>query len=681
MSGKVGTKNYTNIGIISKTIAEYLENEDLSLYYIAAHDFNPGVRIIPSDYVQNTDIYSTEEDLQKYASLPHLRKLDMKMCNNISRRIWKGISSNVVKLSMPNCKQIDDISLKYVADGFKSLESINISSCNVTDVGVRFLIKLTKLKKIQMSFCSKVSLDEVSKITTLTKIIASFCKINDTGLKLLEELKLEKLKINGISNITSKGILSISRITTLTQLELAFCRTEDSHLTNKELTCLSKLINLELLDLAASQISGSGLRSILQGLPKLIELHLRYCERLTDFSGLEFCTKLNTLFLPESFTYDQLIYLLPITNLTVLNIDSYLDEEYMELIPNKSRLTSLNIENNEVEGDCIGEFVSLKRLNLNEWSQFECKNISLLSNLTNLQYLSLEDRFPTSEYLKSIFLLTNLTELDLSTNEKRDEHIEDLSGISKLSKLTLLNANMRKINKEGMKEIAQLTKLEGLKIRACGAINNKIFIKYLIELSNLTQLDISLNNVTFKSIVHLPKLKFLTKLNIAYIKELNRDCLAIITTMTQLNSLSLEGCRLSNKEISTLSKLTNLESLNISSSLIRASGLSILADLSKLKILIISNCNKVKSGGLASLSRSKSLTSLNVNYCDNMTNQDLADIDNIANLSFLYLNGCSSIDKVEIEKLNKNKEYTQIQFTTIRCDCEICTNNYIDSDY
>ena len=662
--------NYTNIGIISKTIAEYLEKEDLGLYYRAAHYFNPGVRITPPDYIQSIQIYDTEQDLQQYASLPHLRKIDMRMCNNIGKRVWKGVFSNVVKLNMTCCKQIDDISLKYIADGFKCLESIDISTCKVTDVGIRFLTKLTKLKKIQMSFCKEVSLDEISKITTLTKIMASFCKIDDKGLKLIEEFKLEKLRINGCHSITCKGILSISKIKTLKHLQIAFCCTNE----NNNLASLSHLTNLKLLDLSGSKISDNKLSSILQSATELTELRLSNCYSLTSFFGLQFATKLNNLTLSELFEYEHLIYLLPMTNLTTLNIESCKDEEFIESIPNKSNLINLDISRNISEGNSIGEFVSLTNLDLSVCPEFEFNNMSQLVNLTNLQYLNLNSKFPTSEHIKHIFLLTNLLNLNLSVDgPPRKDHIENLTGISKLQKLTCLSTNRRKINKEGMEEIAKLTQLKQLQVSYSKGLDDDILTKWTTSLTNLTILDISYNKIGIKSISHLPKLKLLTILNIGITKKFNLYCLEVITSMVQLRELGLESCRLRNKDIPSLSNMTNLVALNISSSFIRASGINILSKLPKLTTLIMCDCNDIKTGGLNGLTTSKTLSFLNINYCNNLQNEDLLDIANICNLSVLNISNCHQIDKENIHKLTETKSFTRIEYTSQRCNCGDCS--------
>jgi hypothetical protein len=639
---KTNMQNYTNIGSISKTIAEYLDEDDLMQYYVAANHFNPKVHIIPSNYTLAVFLEGNDDTVRSYASCEDLKILNVSGCHNISKRVWKGISSNVTSLNIANCHQVDDISLKYIADSFKQLEALTVTKCNITDVGMKFITRLARLKSLHMGGCSRVSLDEVSKIKNLTTLSAPCCKlITNTSLRLLAPLKLTILRLSGNSITRCKYI---GKIVTLIELSLDYCSIEDEFINDVEIAKLSTLINLKTLSLSNSGITSTGLKHI-QKLPSLESLDISSCDIIEDYTPLLEFSKLQTLQLPRHFFPEDLYCLGNMTNLTHLYLSRLIDDTHMELMPNKSTLVSLG-QNYNISSDNLEEFVNLRLLNLSQCYDFTA--LEKLIALTNLEVLDLHGMNFDSKGMRAVYSLTKLTQLDLSGPvHDEDESIyndkdKTLLGISKLSNLTYLNLSEQiKVTTEVMIEIGKMSKLHNLSLNECtSAVDDSTLKDCMAGLSNLTKLDLTeCTDITIKGISQLTKLVQLKNLFLEGIFNVDDKCVRLISNMSSLATLSLSSTGISESSVIYLSKLTNLLILTLSDTKINGSTIRRISTLPKLRMLSINSCN-IKSGDLSSLSTSKTLCHLSVNRCQELTNTDLEDIMQIANLNTFYANKC-----------------------------------------
>ena len=127
------------------------------------------------------------------------------------------------------------------------------------------------------------------------------------------------------------------------------------------------------------------------------------------------------------------------------------------------------------------------------------KNISALSNLTNLRVLSLKSNEITD--ISALRGLTNLTELYLDSNQ-----INDISALGELTNLTRLELALNQIS--NISEIKDLTNLTHLNLSS-NQISN---ISALSNLTSLTDLNLSYNQIS--DISALSGLKNITKLYI-----------------------------------------------------------------------------------------------------------------------------------------------------------------------
>ena len=129
--------------------------------------------------------------------------------------------------------------------------------------------------------------------------------------------------------------------------------------------------------------------------------------------------------------------------------------------------------------------LGLSRVRVNdEWiNSNDISNLSPLSNLTNLTYLSL-----TSNSISDISVLSNLT--NLTGLDLGDNSISDISVLSNLTNLTVLGLSGNSIS-----DISALSNLTNLTV--LGLWDNSISdISVLSNLTNLTYLDLNENSIS-----------------------------------------------------------------------------------------------------------------------------------------------------------------------------------------
>ena len=285
--------------------------------------------------------------------------------------------------------------------------------------------------------------------------------------------------------------------------------------------------------------------------------------------------------------------------------------------------------------------LGLGRVRVNdEWvNSNDISNLSPLSNLTNLTYLSL-----TSNSISDISELSNLT--NLTTLALGDNSISDISALSNLTNLTGLYLWENSISSiSALSNLTNLTylSLRGNSISSISALsnltnlerlwlyNNSILdISVLSNLTNLTYLGLSRN-----SILDISALSNLTNLDRLTLWDNNISSISALSNLTNLTVLSLSGNSIS--DISALSNLTNLTWLNLRDNSI--SSISVLSNLT--------NLTELGLGGnsISDISVLSNLTNLTILGLSDNSISDISALSNLTNLTELYLwdNSISSI--------------------------------------
>lgn len=174
----------------------------------------------------------------------------------------KGVQS-LEFLSLQDCQKLTDDSLKYISAGLKNLKSINLSFCaSLTEFGMKHLSTMVgdSLREINLRSCdvTDLALRYLSEGgLTLHVLDISFCdRVRDDGLAYLSQglPQLRSLSLNSIP-LTDAGLVKLSQ--TLTDL---------------------KTLNVG----QCFNISDRGLDAILNNCPHLRDLDIYGCSRISN---------------------------------------------------------------------------------------------------------------------------------------------------------------------------------------------------------------------------------------------------------------------------------------------------------------------------------------------------------------------------------------------------------------
>lgn len=169
-----------------------------------------------------------------------------------------GETTKLIRLELPNCKEITNQSLATLALHFTKLETLSISgSTKITDEGVEVLAeKLRNLKCLDLSWCPRITDSSLECIAcdlgdTLTDLVLDRnVHITDAGLGYLTMMSnLTLLYIRWCPRVTDLGIETIIQAQTLRYLSLAGLH----QVTARSLLCLveTNLLELELTNCPA----------------------------------------------------------------------------------------------------------------------------------------------------------------------------------------------------------------------------------------------------------------------------------------------------------------------------------------------------------------------------------------------------------------------------------------------
>ena len=224
--------------------------------------------------------------------LKNLKRLNLRSCWHITDQgigFLAGLSKDKTTISpetlkltylgLQDCQRLTDESLKYIAQGLPTLESINLSFCvSITDSGLKHLARMPQLEELNLRSCDNISDIGMAYLTeggcTVTSLDVSFCdKIGDQALSHLSQglFHLKSLSLNHCQ-ITDDGLTRIAKsLHDLETLNIGQC----SKVTDKGLQSLTEYLhNLIAIDLyGCTQLSAQGLDAIMK-LPKLAKVNL-----------------------------------------------------------------------------------------------------------------------------------------------------------------------------------------------------------------------------------------------------------------------------------------------------------------------------------------------------------------------------------------------------------------------
>ena len=176
----------------------------------------------------------------KYTSPPSaFRILGLQDCQKLTDDSLKHISVGMPTLKNINlsfCVSVTDTGLKSLAK-LPCLEILNLRSCdNVSDIGVGFLSEdspaANTLKCLDVSFCNNVSDASLrhmaAGLPSLTSLFLTTCAVTDQGIKKLASGKaassIQTLNLGQCVNLTDSGLDAVAeKMTSLNSLDLYGC--------------------------------------------------------------------------------------------------------------------------------------------------------------------------------------------------------------------------------------------------------------------------------------------------------------------------------------------------------------------------------------------------------------------------------------------------------------------------
>eukprot|EP00055_Hartaetosiga_balthica_P001967 m.2447 g.2447 ORF g.2447 m.2447 type:complete len:887 (-) comp1791_c0_seq1:1870-4530(-) len=223
---------------------------------------------------------------------PFLCKINLRGCVNVTNYGFSqlGQCNNLQDLNLSECYVLRDAALNIILQGCPSLMYLNLSSCGVTDLSMKYLSQnCDNICFLSLACCENITslgcefLTEGMGCNQLTWLDLSSCpRINDDGLKLIGGKcgLLTTLLLNDLVQITDEGLISICSVCPyLKTLSLRTC----TSLTNLALEGLGKystmLKHLEITE--NSNITAEGLKA-LSHKTRLNTFVLENCARIRD---------------------------------------------------------------------------------------------------------------------------------------------------------------------------------------------------------------------------------------------------------------------------------------------------------------------------------------------------------------------------------------------------------------
>lgn len=147
----------------------------------------------------------TDGGLKSLASMPNLKELNLRSCDNISNigmeYLTKG-ACTVTSLDVSFCDKIGDEALNHLSQGLFHMRSLSLNHCQITDDGLMRIAKtLHDLDTLNIGQCNKIT---------------------DKGLESLAEYlhNLQSIDLYGCTQLTPNGLKAIMKLPKLDKVNL-----------------------------------------------------------------------------------------------------------------------------------------------------------------------------------------------------------------------------------------------------------------------------------------------------------------------------------------------------------------------------------------------------------------------------------------------------------------------------
>jgi len=246
----------------------------------------------------------TDADLRRLDSLPHLRKLSL-----ARTKITDVGMEHLARLT-----RVSDLNLYYAEyitedgiahlKGWTALERLNLRGTKVTSKVFPVLARLPSLKSLDLAYTQidDDGFEELSALPMLEELAIGGNRLTGSCLPLLKPVAtLRRLDVGGMQRVdsglwglalTDYNLARLAELTQLRSLNLSRANLSDRGIDRPgqaeairtelpDLAPLTRLINLQILDLSGTPVSGDRLAA-LASLPRLRELRLGLTPKIDD---------------------------------------------------------------------------------------------------------------------------------------------------------------------------------------------------------------------------------------------------------------------------------------------------------------------------------------------------------------------------------------------------------------
>lgn len=501
-----------------------------------------------------------------------------------------------------------DLSGESISGGFdntsslfslQSLQKLNLASNNFSSVipsGFNKLVTLSYLNLSYANFVGQIPI-EISHLTRLVTLdISSLSYLIGQGLKL-ENPNLQSLvrNLTSIRQLYLDGVIITAKGHEWSNALLPLRGLEELTLSNCNLTgpldsSLSRLENLSIIILDGNNFS-SPVPETFSNFRNLATLSLESCGLTGKFPKTIF--QIGTLsFIDLSFNYNLHGSFPEFTlggSLQTLRIRSTsFSGAFPYSIGNMRHLSELDLSNCELNGtlpNSLSNLTELSYLDLSSNSftgtmpsfgmannlthldlshnrlSGEIPKSSHLERLHNLVSIDLRDNSINGSIPSSLFALTLLEKIQLSSN--RFSKFDEFINVSPFV-LNTLDLSSNDLSGSFPTSIFQLHSLSVLDLSS-NKLNGLLQLDELVELRNLTELDLSYNNISIN--VNFENADHTSFSNISTLKLASCNLKTFPTFLrnkSKLNILDLSNNQIQGKVPNWIWKLQNLQSLNVS---------------------------------------------------------------------------------------------------------------------
>ncbi len=333
---------------------------------------------------------------------------------------------------------------KVTMDGTRLTEIVIQDGSLLTSDDLTLFGHLTDLKKLQIFNCRTLNTEMAAKLNglkDLTTLALTNTVIDDAAVEAIAKSfpKLTELDLSSNANMSSQVLKSISELKNLQRLSLVQNRFNE--LSTRR---LSKLQDLQVLDLRGNMEAGDMTLEVLAALPKLKALKHR-STAVSDY-GMELLSRNGTIenLLIQDFAITNqsgahLAKLKKLSQLEIFRCQGFGNEGVLALKGlNLQRLTLRDLPVVDDQAlEVFTELPKLRRLYLHEISGISDVG---LKNLGSLQSLELLDIWSvpqmTDASVDVIAALPNLKELTIRSTNVTDASVSKLLAMPKLQSLT-----------------------------------------------------------------------------------------------------------------------------------------------------------------------------------------------------------------------------------------------------